>query len=152
LNHMPRMVRGRDERERRSAIPIILGLGAGGAILWWALRARAAPGPTPEEPIRPSRCRVLELTSPNMQGDDVRAVQQALLRAGYSLGPAGVDGLYGPDTEAAVRGFQLANGLPVTGVVDAATYAALGIECPAAPPPEEKPVGAILNVQYMPAG
>jgi len=50
-------------------------------------------------------------------------LQQALTDAGYYTGP--VDGVYGPDTVAAVENLQTANGLPVTGTVDKATADAL---------------------------
>ena len=36
-----------------------------------------------------------------------------------------VDGGYGPGTETAVRNFQTGKGLPVTGVIDTATWPAL---------------------------
>jgi peptidoglycan hydrolase-like protein with peptidoglycan-binding domain len=53
----------------------------------------------------------------------VRQLQLRLRRASHSPGP--VDGLYGPQTEAAVRRFQLAHGLAVDGVVGPQTQAAL---------------------------
>jgi hypothetical protein len=55
----------------------------------------------------------------------VRSVQQALNDKGYAAGPA--DGTWGPSTETALRRFQEAQGLPVTGRPDARTRAALGI-------------------------
>lgn len=45
---------------------------------------------------------------PYMEGEDVRRVQEALVQAGFSVGPKGLDGRYGADTAAAVRQFQLA--------------------------------------------
>lgn len=47
--------------------------------------------------------RILERGS---QGEDVKEIQQILLSMGYHLGEAGVDGTFGPQTEAAVKNFQ----------------------------------------------
>ena len=58
-------------------------------------------------------------------GTDVRAMQTALASLGYDLGPYGVDGDFGDDTEAALRGFQARAGLKQTGRYDADTCAAL---------------------------
>jgi peptidoglycan hydrolase-like protein with peptidoglycan-binding domain len=49
----------------------------------------------------------------------VRTLQRALTRLGYAVG--GVDGLFGPRTEAAVVAFQTRHGLVADGVVGAAT-------------------------------
>lgn len=51
----------------------------------------------------------------------LRSIQQAV--QGYSNVP--VDGIYGRDTELAVRSFQQSVGLPVTGNVDRVTWEAL---------------------------
>jgi peptidoglycan hydrolase-like protein with peptidoglycan-binding domain len=51
------------------------------------------------------------------------ALQTALTAAGYLDGA--IDGVYGPETVDAVEQLQTDNGLPVTGVVDQATAAAL---------------------------
>ena len=53
-------------------------------------------------------------------------LQQALADAGYFAGE--VDGVYGPQTVAAVEALQEANGLPVTGTLDRATEEALRAE------------------------
>jgi murein L,D-transpeptidase YcbB/YkuD len=58
------------------------------------------------------------------------ALQQDLADAGYYKGE--VDGVYGPETVAAVQALQKANGLPETGTVDKATEAALRSELEAA--------------------
>jgi peptidoglycan hydrolase-like protein with peptidoglycan-binding domain len=51
------------------------------------------------------------------------ALQEQLKKAGYLEGEA--DGVYGPETVAAVEALQTDAGLPVTGLVDRATRAAL---------------------------
>ncbi|MGE5391561.1 MAG: peptidoglycan-binding protein [Deltaproteobacteria bacterium] len=85
------------------------------------------------QPIGPTQCRILAVVTPYLQGDDVTAVQAALMANGFNPGP--IDGIFGPRTSAAVASFQAAKGLPATGNVDYQTYAALGIECPQTPPP-----------------
>ena len=59
------------------------------------------------------------------QGDDVRSVQDKLLRWRYYDGA--VDGVYGARTYRAVRRFQEKNGLRVDGVVGPSTAVALGL-------------------------
>ncbi len=59
-----------------------------------------------------------------------RLVQQGLARAGYSPGPA--DGVFGPATRAAIRGWQASRGATATGYLDVAVAAALGAPVPAA--------------------
>ena len=59
-----------------------------------------------------------------------KALQQALADLDYYDGK--VDGIYGPETVAAVKALQEANGLPQTGTVDKATEAALRAELVAA--------------------
>ncbi len=56
-------------------------------------------------------------------GDRAVAVQYALARLGVAVGS--VDGKFGPGTERAVKAFQSSAQLPVTGVVDQRTLAAL---------------------------
>ena len=57
------------------------------------------------------------------KGDEVKAIQDALKAKGYLTGAS--DGNFGSATASALKGFQRANGLPVTGVADDATRAAL---------------------------
>lgn len=66
--------------------------------------------------------RVLMLARPRMRGSDVEALQRAL---GFES--AAVDGIFGADTDAAVRAFQQKKGLKVDGKVGPATRSALGI-------------------------
>jgi hypothetical protein len=56
----------------------------------------------------------------------VMAAQERLDKLGFS--PGAIDGILGPRTRAALRQYQDASGLPVTGRLDAATFRALGIE------------------------
>ena len=67
--------------------------------------------------------RILKVTSPLMQGDDVKAVQNKLNSLGYNCGTA--DGYYGNATRSAVISFQSAKGLTVDGEVGPATWNAL---------------------------
>lgn len=57
------------------------------------------------------------------QGDEVKAIQQALAALSLYSGPA--DGLYGDATSAAVTAFQMLKGLPADGKVGADTWQAL---------------------------
>ena len=67
--------------------------------------------------------RILKVTSPLMQGDDVKAVQNKLNSLGYNCGTA--DGYYGNATRTAVISFQSAKGLTADGEVGPATWNAL---------------------------
>lgn len=59
------------------------------------------------------------------RGSDVQEVQKRLYNLGYYGGR--FDGIYGAGTREAVKAFQRENGLQATGIVDEATYRALGI-------------------------
>ncbi len=71
--------------------------------------------------------RLLQLTSPSMKGEDVKQLQQALLKSGLSVGESGADGVFGQATDQAVRTFQGQKGLNVDGKVGSATRQALGL-------------------------
>lgn len=73
------------------------------------------------------RILAFNLCSVRMNGPDVVRLQRALEGRGFSVGPEGLDGWYGPDTRAAVIRFQRAAGLAVTGVVDDAVWDLLGL-------------------------
>ena len=57
------------------------------------------------------------------RGDDIRALQQRLNELGYNCGRA--DGIFGKQTDSAVRAFQRQNGLAVDGIVGKDTRAKL---------------------------
>tara|TARA_B100000674_G_scaffold121434_1_gene92793 strand:- start:26 stop:841 length:816 start_codon:yes stop_codon:yes gene_type:complete len=68
--------------------------------------------------------RMLYLRSPMTRGDDITDLQQRLGSLGFDAGY--VDGIFGPDTESAVRNFQANQGLTPDGVVGPDTVMALG--------------------------
>ncbi len=57
--------------------------------------------------------------------EKVKELQELLMRSGYDLPYYGADGDFSRETEKAVEKFQKDHGLPVTGVVDEATWNAL---------------------------
>lgn len=59
------------------------------------------------------------------RGEEVRKIQQKLKNWGYYSGA--VDGIYGTQTQKAVRWFQQKNGLTVDGIAGPKTLAAMGI-------------------------
>jgi chitosanase len=65
----------------------------------------------------------LRMSSPPVTGDSVRKLQAALAKAGFACGQ---DGIFGSGTEAAVKAFQAAKGLPQNGIVGPEIWAALG--------------------------
>jgi peptidoglycan hydrolase-like protein with peptidoglycan-binding domain len=79
------------------------------------------PTPTPTPTVQYSR--LLKVISPYMRGDDVKAVQTALKAAGYD--PKGIDGVYGENTESAVKAFQKAKKIEVDGIVGKITWGKL---------------------------
>jgi cell wall-associated NlpC family hydrolase len=87
-------------------------------------------GPTYYRPVKSdgashgSAVRQLELHTPNMYGNDVRAVQEVVFKGDKSQ----VDGFYGPKTEKAVEAYQKAYGLHVDGIVGPFTRAKMGIK------------------------
>ncbi|WP_407564845.1 protein kinase domain-containing protein [Streptomyces sp. 184] len=65
------------------------------------------------------------LTQNGDSGERVVQVQCILRARGYDLGAGGVDGMFGANTEAAVKSFQSAKGLAVDGQVGPDTWGAL---------------------------
>lgn len=70
--------------------------------------------------------RVLKQEYPALRGDDVMALQKALIAAGYGCGKCGADGIFGNMTRLAVRAFQGDRRLIVDGKAGVQTITALG--------------------------
>lgn len=80
------------------------------------------------------------------RGSMISDMQVRLQAAGYLKG--GIDGVYGGDTTSAVRNFQKDHGIPVSGVIDEMTYAALrNVDASSAPAP-----AASSSTDYNEAG
>ncbi|MER5372063.1 protein kinase [Streptomyces sp. NPDC002553] len=85
-----------------------------------------APGPTAPPWI--SDCTHYAGKKRTGRGDSGKRVVQVqcmLIRRGYDVGGDGTDGVFGPGTESAVRGFQGDRGLEADGVVGRETWGAL---------------------------
>ena len=68
---------------------------------------------------------VSTLSTMGSRGDEVRRIQQKLKSMGYYTGS--VDGIYGTQTQSAVKKFQRDNGLDVDGIAGPKTLSYLGI-------------------------
>lgn len=62
----------------------------------------------------------------NLSEDDIRQIQEALKEAGHD--PGQVDGIWGPETEQALRAFEQEKGIESTGELNDETLSALGLE------------------------
>jgi len=80
-------------------------------------------GPYPSSSVPPQKFYAMGAS--NMLTSVVKAIQQALIDAGYE--PGDVDGDFGDRTDAAVRKFQEDRGLVVDATVGRDTAAALGV-------------------------
>jgi len=100
----------------------------GGLLLGTVPAVVSASPPVLAAPLVPSIVGLSE----GATGNDVKAVQSALLAAGVRV-PGGADGIFGPATRSAVTAFQSRNGLPASGNIDEATAAALGLSGSSSP-------------------
>lgn len=80
----------------------------------------------PEPPRRPGL--VLRVKKPFMKGEIVKEVQRRLRKEKFHAGP--IDGIYGPQTAAAVQAFQAAKGLVPDGEVGRGTAKVLKVSWP----------------------
>lgn len=96
------------------------------------IEATATPEPT-ATPV-PTADLTAYVLKQGDKNDDVKALQKVLISLGWLSGSA--DGDYGPKTVSAVKAYQDAAGLPVTGECDYDTYLSLtSSSAPAAPAP-----------------
>lgn len=101
------------------------------AFVMGQLQGRDPEGPIPPEVGTPKR--TLRVTTPAMQGDDIRALQTGLNRTFPTYSQLVIDGVYGPNTAAVIREFQTRTGLVADGVVGPMTRRELskyGVEVP----------------------
>lgn len=82
----------------------------------------ATPGMTQPDPATKAKPK----GDSGMTSERVRAIQEALKSKGHDPGP--IDGVFGPQTEAALKSFQKAEKLPESGRSDAQTLAKLGVQ------------------------
>lgn len=75
------------------------------------------PAPVPDTNVGGKKCFTIKLRylCKGDKGEDVRAMQGALIARGCSCGKWGADGDFGNDTYAALRAFQHRNGLTMDG-------------------------------------
>ena len=106
----------------------------------------------------------LDVTTPNLMKaynaggkkpmDNIKAMQQALTKAGHDTG--GADGKYGPGTFAAVKAFQTAQGLTADGQAGPNTMKALqkasGGSAPAAKPTPKPAAPTAQSAPTQPSG
>jgi peptidoglycan hydrolase-like protein with peptidoglycan-binding domain len=101
----------------------------------------SSPPPEQAQPDTPQQ------VSPDPYADINKQVQEKLQGLGFYAGP--VNGDFGFNTQAALAQFQLSVPLPASGMLDAPTLAALGVE-PEAPGPSPS-AGASPTAEQPPA-
>lgn len=126
----PRPTMGRRARNRLVAVVVALagvGIGAGAGFLLVEhvipgnsnASARAGPAPGSGSEVAPERVLMR-----GHQGDDVTRAQRLLLAKGYTE-VGRIDGIFGEDTEAAVRRLQQDHRLKVDGIIGPQTWGVL---------------------------
>lgn len=101
------------------------------------------------EPVQPTICKLGDRTlRRGMKGDDVKELQESLMKIGYALPKFGADGDYGSETESAVRKFQAASDLTVDGIYGQNSHKAL-MEALADDEPDPAPVVPETKVEFL---
>lgn len=95
---------------------------------------------TRESPVPPNQRETVPV---QLKAKQVMELQQRLNKQGFSSGH--VDGIWGPDTSAAVMNFQARNGLQATGQLDQKTLKALGIAASSAAPVQNATAPALTS-------
>lgn len=91
----------------------------------WAVPACVDSTPVPTPTPTPTPTTDKPTLKRGSRGEYVTLLQTQLINRGYSCGSSGADGIFGKDTEAAVKAFQKDNGLTADGIVGAKTWSAL---------------------------
>ena len=110
------------------------------------LASAATPAPSPAP--APAASAATGLVGLGSTGPLVTQVQQALINFGWPIA-SGADGVFGASTERALKAFQKANGLGVSGRTYPATLRVLGVSAtpaPAAPAAPATPAPAATTV------
>lgn len=102
----------------------IMGLMASAAIALPAMAQTSPPGPQTERTQPPGTATQGEIAPGQLSRDQVMQLQQALKAKGHDVA---VDGVWGPSTANALRGFQTKEGMSGSGL-DSQTLTALGID------------------------
>jgi peptidoglycan hydrolase-like protein with peptidoglycan-binding domain len=106
---------------RRYLFPIVVGICVITGLITVDVSQHISPGPS------------LTAQERRLSQEQITRAQEQLKAAGYD--PGSVDGVWGPQTEAAVRDFQHQHGLAVSGALDDGTRHALGLITAQSQPP-----------------
>lgn len=86
---------------------------------------KSKPTKTDTQPKKSSKSRSSVIVKRGDSGSTVKDLQRVLRKYGYRLGKSGVDGIFGSNTERAVKDFQRDEGIGVDGIVGPVTEKAL---------------------------
>jgi len=103
------------------------------------------PGTVPERVQRPDAG---DQGMAGVTADDIKKAKEALKAKGLNPGP--IDGVLDGKTQQALRDFQKANKLPVTGILDSRTAEKLGVSLEKGSTPQRAPGSSIPKDSPMP--
>jgi Putative peptidoglycan binding domain len=103
------------------------------------------PGTVPERVQRPDAG---DQGMAGVTADDIKKAKEALKAKGLNPGP--IDGVLDGKTQQALRDFQKANKLPVTGILDSQTADKLGVSLEKGSTPQRAPGSSIPKDSPMP--